>query len=78
MKDKITVTDAVERLLYSMRKPSHDWIPGSARQLPNGEWELEIDSEVRARLESLRFPSESDSDLLLRLCTYAQNKGKFQ
>lgn len=69
MKDYITVNAHIERLIYSLRTPGAEWSQGSATQLPNGDWKLEVSPDVRAKLESLRFPGESDSDLLLRIIT---------
>lgn len=69
MKDYITVSAHIERLLYAYRLPGAEWSQGSAKRLPNGDWKLEVSSDVRAKLESLRFPNESDSDLLLRILT---------
>jgi hypothetical protein len=48
----------------------------SGRQLPNGDWELDLSDEAAERLASIRSSQETDSDLIIRLAAFYKSGGK--
>ena len=74
----IEVTAEVNSLIEANVLPGHTLDSTQNRRLPNGNWIFPIDVQVRARIDLLKFPGESDSDVLLRLLHFKQSSVRLQ
>ena len=69
----ITVTPEVNRLIEA-HSLTGSIDQSTTTRLPDGSYQFPISSDLRERLDSLKFPGESDSDVLLRLLITSKGK----
>jgi hypothetical protein len=66
----IEITEECRILIVGAAEPFRQ----TGQRLPNGNWQIPIDAEMRQRLEKLRRQGESISDCIIRVIIITQHK----